>query len=314
MLLARRQGCFEALAARGPISVRALARTCDIEPGATETMVRMLEALELVDWHEGGVDSTEFTDLFLTEGGPTSDVPMLDMLATWTEHVPELLEALETGEPPGAFDITRDSPHVDVFVDAVNTYVDRVAFELIAKAPLPDVRHLIVGSMGVSFSAAILDTFDEAEVTYGCLDHLVERIPRLRREYGVDPERVVETHAHTGTPEADDWGRGSFDLVFLTRKMMLDPEERIGERFAARALEALNPGGVALFWEAFHEENGETTPALALESLFDLGANPRAHPLTRGDFRDRMRSIGYESVTFVECLGGTVSFAVARAP
>lgn len=95
---------------------------------------------------------------------------------------------------------------------------------------------------------------------------------------------------------------------------MLDPEERIGERFAARALEALNPGGVALFWEAFHEENGETTPALALESLFDLGANPRAHPLTRGDFRDRMRSIGYESVTFVECLGGTVSFAVARAP
>jgi hypothetical protein len=121
-------------------------------------------------------------------------------------------------------------------------------------------------------------------------------------------------HSHTGEPGDDRWGDEAYDLVFLTRKMILDPQAHVGEKFARKALDVLNPGGVAVFWEAVHPDRGPSPLPLALETVFDLGMSPSAQLKTRSSFSQTLRDIGFGEVDFVACLGGTTTFAIARKP
>ena len=182
----------------------------------------------------------------------------------------------------------------------------------LSKIEVPPVRDFICGSMGVSFSALVLHQFPGARVTYGCLDHLVERIPRLRQQFAIDPARVDGMHAHGGEPSDDRWGSEAFDLVFLTKKMILEPENRLGEKFAAKSYEVLNPGGVAIFWEAVHHDDEPTPMKLAMESVLDIGVSPTGCVLTRDGMTRTLLDIGFETVEFVPCLGGETNFVVAR--
>ncbi len=311
LLLAARLELFAHLGER-PITGECLAEATGTDPSALETLLNVLEAKDVVERRPDGWVLSPFAAAFLTDDAPATEAPFLRLLGDYAESFPDIERALRTGEAPAQFDIRRDGPSADRFLDAVNSYMDRAGLELVHRAEMPQVDHLIVGSMGVSFSAHILRHFDGARVTYGCLEHLTERIPRLRNEYGVDPTRVVDTHAHSGEPADDRWGREAFDLVFLTKKMILDPADGVGEKFARKAHRVLEPGGTAIFWEAFHHPDGETPEGLALESLFDLGVTPDAGPLYRPAFRDRLERIGFDDVEFVDCLGGATSFALAH--
>ena len=294
------------------MTVDELASSLEADPAAIETLLSILEARDVVESTADGYRLSAFASHFLAAGPDTSELPFLRLLAEYADTFPDIEEALRTARPPDRFDIRTDGPAIDRFLEAVNSYIDRASRELLTRADLPQIDHLIVGSMGVSFSANVLRQFPDARVTYGCLDHLVRRIPDLRQTYGVDPARVVETHAHTGEPSDDEWGREAFDLVFLTKKMILDPANDTGEKFARKSYEVLEPGGVAIFWEAVHRPGGDTPDGVALESLFDLAVTPDAGPLYRDDFRRRLRDIGFETVDYVDCLAGATSFTVAR--
>jgi hypothetical protein len=208
--------------------------------------------------------------------------------------------------------VRGDDQTIDAILQAVNSHLAQASREFLMQAKLPKVRSCIVGSMGVSFSAALLAHQKSARVTYGCLDHLVRRIPSLRDQYQVDATRVDGMHSHSGEPADDNWGDKGYDLVFLTRKMILDPEAQVGEKFARKALEVLNPGGSAVFWEAVHPDRGPSPLPLALETVFDLGMSPSAPLKTRSGFSRTLRDIGFDDVDYISCLGGTTTFAVAR--
>ena len=168
--------------------------------------------------------------------------------------------------------------------------------------------------MGVSASAAILERFPDAHVSYGCLPHLVREIPRLRERYGVPPARVVSMHAHGGEPEGDRWGSEAFDLVLLTKKMILAPDARLGERFAQKAFQVLRPGGAVVLWECVHPDAGATPIARAMEAVMDLAASPQAPAKSARTFERVLTDIGYREVEVVSCLDGDTTFVVARKP
>mgnify|MGYP006287136373 CR=1 FL=1 len=310
ILLAREIGLFEALGDQ-PRTVRQLARECGVVEEGCRSLVRVLESQRLLDVDGQTVCLTDFGGRALSPERKSSLLPVLDLLATYVRNFSEMVAGLRSGDTPAELDVTSDQDGTDRLLRAVNAYLEPASREFVQKAELPEIEHFIVGSMGVSFSAELLRERSAARVTYGCLSHLVERIPGLRDDYGVDPVRVVDTHRHSGEPADDSWGADDYDLVFLTRKMILEPENETGLKFARKARQVLRPGGVAVFWEAIHPDNRTSPLGLSLETSFDLGMSPTAPLKTESEFTEICDEVGFEDVDFVSCLGGATSFAVA---
>ena len=277
-------GVFEALL-DGPQSSAAHAERCEAHPEAIRTLLRILEAQDWVSRDGEQVALTEFARDFFEADGPMSARYMLSLMGTQAKAFPQVLEAMRTGRTPDALDVRDLDGSYPAFLTAVNNYLYWAGRELLQKVELPEISSFIVGSMGVSFSALLLEDQPQARVTYGCLEHLVQEIPRLRGEFGVAPERVEDTHAHSGEPGDDDWGSESYDLVFLTRKMILEPSEGVGEKFARKAFEVLSERGVAVFWETVYSESQPMPLGRAMEAVFDLCTSPSAPARTPEELR-----------------------------
>ncbi len=311
LLLAQRLGLF-ALLSQMPRTTSDVASAARIGVRAADVLLRVLEAQGFVVRREGCYALTEFAREFLAPEGALSYAPMLEFLCTFTAAFDDISAGLASGTVPPRLDVFSSAADVAAMLAAVNAYLDAAGRELVARAHLPDVRTAIVGSMGVSFSAIVLERYPHARVTYGCLEHLVAHIPELRERYGVDASRVDGMHCHGGEPKDDKWGDEAFDLVFLTKKMILRPDERLGEKFARKAFEVLNPGGVAIFWEAIHGDAEPTPLVAALESVLDLGVSPTGCVWTREAMREMLLGIGFGQVEMLSCLGGETTFVVAR--
>lgn len=312
LFLAARSGVFDVLR-RGELTHSELASQASLHSEATGTLIRILESQNLVSMHDGRIRLTEFGRFFVAEDSPWAVRPMVELMSRQAMAFPEVVDGLSTGAQPASLDVTTDGGAHLAFLASVNNYLHWAGREFVTKADLPVVRHVIAGSMGVSFSSHLLGRYPDAEVTYGCLEHLVTHIPRLRSEFGVPPDRVTGMHSHGGEPEADKWGDEAFDLVFLTRKMILAPQDRLGERFVKKAFDVLNPGGVAVLWETVWPK-GPAGLSRAMEGVFDLFASPGAVGRTTDDYQRLLIEIGYGRVDFVECLNGSTTFVVAHKP
>ncbi|MBW2453543.1 MAG: hypothetical protein JRI68_03485 [Deltaproteobacteria bacterium] len=310
-LLGRKLGIFEALRS-GPLTSQEVAERCVLLPPAAEGLLRVLEGQGFIIRKGTQFHLTEFGEHWLTSKGSQSLASTLDLLAAHATSFDEICEGMRDGSVPPKLDIFSSDGDYVTFLDAVNRYLHWAGVEIILKAQLPEIRSFIVGSMGVSFSARMLEAFPDARVTYGCLEHLVREIPRLRDEYGVPDGQVDGMHSHSGDPTADRWGDERYDLVLLTKKMILEPEQRMGERFAAKAFDVLQPGGVAILWETVHPDDKPCTLSTAMEGVLDLGASPAAPVSTEGGLRSVLLAMGYQSVDFVSCMGGQTTFVVAR--
>ena len=311
MLLGHEVGLYDALAAK-PLTIQKTATACAIHPRAAEALLRILESQGLVICRNGSYDLTPFGRAYLIEGSQFSIAPMLSLMAAQAAAFGELPASMASGKTPKALDIFAKNGRYKAFLGAVNEYLNWASRDLLADLDLPPIKDFIVGSMGVSFSANLMRRFPDANVTYGCLKHLVVEIPRLREKYDVDGDRVTGMHNHGGDPSQDKWGGETYDLVFLTKKMILEPEQRMGEKFAAKAFEVLRPGGVVILWETVHPGEGRTPLAHAMEAVLDLGASPTGLVTTDVKMRKMLSKIGFQKVDLVPCLGGQTTFVVAR--
>ena len=313
LFLAQRSGLFDVLTDQEqPVPV--LAEQLGYEVCTVDTLLRILESQQWVERTASGARLTPFAELFLHDETMYSGRPMLELMGVFANAFPEVEHGLKSATTPAALDVQNVDGSYRLFLSAVNNYLYWAGHELLQRATLPDVRSFIVGSMGVSFSARLLQHFPASKVTYGCLEHLVTEIPGLRQQYGVAHERVVGSHAHGGDPQEDQWGEETFDLVFLTRKMILEPEHELGVRFARKAFDVLNPGGVAIFWEVVHPTAGIAPLSVAMEAVFDLAASPSAPSRTKRCFEHLLLDIGFSKVDLVPCLAGQTSFVVATKP
>ena len=309
LFLAQRHGLFDALSTETQ-AVASLAERIKLDVEPVETMLRILESQGWVDRSLRGVKLTAFGELFLNDETAYSGRPMLELMGEFANAYPQVEDALRTGVTPAALDVQNTNGSYRLFLSAVNNYLYWAGHELLQKATLPNIRSCIVGSMGVSFSAQLLRLFPAAKVTYGCLEHLVAEIPQLCQHYEVPPARITSTHTHGGDPQADEWGDESFDLVFLTRKMIVEPESEFGLRFARKAFDVLNPGGAVILWETVHPNRGKTPLPCAMEAVFDLTASPKAPSRTKKCFERLLSDVGFSNIEVVSCLGGQTSFVV----
>ena len=348
ILLAHELGLFERIAAgRAPTDGR-------LNANGIDALTRVLESEGLLRRAGDRFALTPFAERYLARSSPHAIAGMLDLMSAQAAafgevparladgHAPAALDIFADGSRyraflgavneyldaagrdllariadervPAALDILSDGSRYRAFLGAVNEYLDAAGRDLLARIELGRVERFIVGSMGVSFSARVLERHPEARVTYGCLEHLVREIPRLRERFRVPPERVDGMHAHGGDPEADRWGDERFDLVFLTKKMILQPSERLGEKFARKAFHVLSPGGTAIFWETVHTDDGATPIARAMEAVLDLFTSPGGRVNTERGLRALLGEIGFTSIEIVPCLGGQTTFVVARKP
>jgi hypothetical protein len=310
VLIARDLGVFETLDRR-PMSPDALADGADIHPRAAKSILRILETDGLVEREEHLYELSEFGSEFLAPGEMSID-PFLEFLSAFTGSYDDIVDGMRTGELPPKMDVFSDKADYEAYLESVNYYLDIAGRDLLTRVELPEIESFIVGSMGVSFSGLLLNEYPTATVTYGCLDHLVDHIPALRMEYDIDPHRVTGMHRHGGEPAEDEWGDESFDLVFLTKKMLLEPDEKMGEKFARKAYDVLNEDGVALFWETIHPDDEPTPFSRAGNAVMDLAASPIGFSLTEDSFASKLKEIGFDQVEFVHPMGGETSFALAR--
>lgn len=311
LLLAHELGLFRELTG-GAKREADVARKLGLHRRSLEALARILESQDLLRRRGDELRLSTFAEAFIATDGPESIAPMLDLMAAQATSFAELAACMRSGDVPAALDIFSEEGRYRAFLDAVNAYLLPAMRDLVTQVELPAVEDFIVGSMGVSASTVLLDRFPRSRVTYGCLAHLVREIPRLREQYGVPDRRVAGMHEHGGDPEADQWGAQSYDLVLLTKKMILAPDERIGERFARKAFEVLRPGGVAVLWECVHPDVGPTPKARAAEAVLDLVASPRGWVSTESSVRELLTDIGYADVEVVPCLEGETTFVVAR--
>ena len=310
-LLGVEAGVYDALVA-GPMTHEELAVACDLNPRGTDALLRILESQGAVTRSGKRYALTEFAAAFLAHGEPTSVADTMELMAAQAAAFGDMKAGLRTGDVSPELNIFSDSGRHNAFLNAVNAYLHWATPELLRSVELPEIRSFIAGSMGVSFSAHVLQRFPNAKVTYGCLDHLVKEIPRLRETYQVPASAVTGMHAHAGDPSEDTWGDEDYDLVLLTKKMILEPEQRIGEKFAAKAFDVLRPGGVAVLWETVHTDSAPTPLARAMEAVMDLVTAPGGLVNTESTLRTTLGDIGFSKIEIVPCLGNQTSFVVAR--
>jgi hypothetical protein len=313
ILLAHDAGLFDQLRA-GPASADEIAERIGWQPRAADALLRILHAERLLVRDGDRYRLSDYAGHYLTRGSPSSLAASLDLMTAQAAAFAELRDGLKSGAVPAALDIFSEGGRYRSFLDAVNAYLHVASAELLRKLELGNVHDFIVGSMGVSFSARLLGLKPEARVSYGCLPHLVREIPRLRAQYRVPERAVAGMHSHSGDPTADRWGDRNYDLVFLTKKMILAPEQRTGERFAEKAFSVLQPGGTLVLWETVHGEPGPTPIGRAMEAVMDLFASPAGVVCTERSLRAMLSAIGYVNVELVPCLGGQTTFVVARRP
>ena len=313
LLFAHRLGMLDALQ-RGSHDPASIADTVGIDARAAEILLRAMEAQGIVRRDGNRFSLSDFGHAFVVGDGSLSYGPMWELMSAYASGLDGIVEAMRARQAAAAFDVFASETTADAFLAAVNRYIDNVGRELLATIEMPKIRTFICGSMGISMSALVLDRHADARVTYGCLPHLIARAPRLIERYGIESSRIDGIHAHGGDPYDDKWGVEAYDLVFLTKKMVLEPDRKIGEQFARKAFDVLNPGGIAIFWEAVHEDRGATPLVRALESVLDLGICPTGEMLTRSGMTARLRDIGYRDIDIVPCLAGQTTFVVARRP
>ncbi len=313
LMLGQQLGVFDAFGPEGA-DCRELAQHCGMPVSTVEALMRIFEGMGLVKRRRTRFVPSRFLTTCLRSDGLLSLAPMLGLLGAHGAAIGAMPQSLRSGASPAPLDIFSEDSRYHAFLDAINQYLSWVSWELLARAELPPVRRFIVGSMGVSFSAALLARFPQSRVTYGCLEHLVREIPTLVEAHGVPADRIEGMHAHSGDPEEDRWGEGAYDLVFLTKKMLLAPESRTGERFAAKAFDVLHPGGVAIFWETVHPDAAPTSMAKALDAVLDLSAGPSAPGVTDQGLRRMLRNIGYRRIETIRCVTGNTTFVLARKP
>lgn len=303
ILWAHELGLFDCLDKK-PATLEELKKSLKVRTRPLEQLLIILEAEGWVQRSGPCFSLTPPARHFLTSSGSQSVAGFLDLFAAHHASYSQILKGgMRKGTVPPRMNIFSPRSSLRGYLLAVNSYLHWIVPELLEEISLPRISRFIVGSMGVSFSAHLMRQSSQARVTYGCLPHLVKQIPMLVERYGIPRERIEGMHAHMGDPMKDRWGvNEQYDLVFLTKKLILKPEEKIGEKFVAKASRVLNPGGVLILWETVHPDHRPTSFSQAMEAVLDLGASPDGPVLTERRVRQMLHRYMFSRI-FIKTVG-----------
>lgn len=314
LVTAHRMGLFDILQEEKRVTREKLTKKLKVREKSLEVLLHALDALSLVRFQKDTVTFTNFGKSFLGTNAPYSLSPFLEFLSLQLYAMSRLDETIKTGKPAKEADIFKPSPYSRAYLLALNRFLYYPAKMLFQKLGARKINDAIMGSMGVSFGAALLEANPRARITFGCLGHLVKQIPDLMKMYGVAQKSVISMSSHSGIPEDDTWGKEAFDMVFLTKKFLLHPDDGVGESFARKGYQVLNPGGKLVVWETFYPDNRKPNMETALFGLQDLIASQGGALYTRSTMRKFLKETGFRKVEFMPfpLVFGDVEFCIAE--
>ncbi|MGK7929478.1 MAG: hypothetical protein AB4290_30275 [Spirulina sp.] len=247
LFLAHKLGLFSILC-EGACSLKDLSHKMGISEESVKTLSAISIAQGFLEERDGIYRLSDFGELFFKEKNIFSSHYLLDLMTEQALGLSSTLNAIYDRDIPAHMDIHDSQGSYRAFLSAVNNYLLWCGRELLQKVNLGNINSIIVGSVGVSFSSLLLKKYPQMKVTYACLEHLLAEIPHYCQLYGVSKENIAAVHSHIGDSTQDDWGNDRYDLVLATRKMLVDPQQRMGEKFAEKSFQALNPRGKVIFW------------------------------------------------------------------
>lgn len=282
----------------GPRSAREVAAARGTDPRATDRLLNVLVALDLVEKADDRFANGTFAARYLVRGRPEFMAGVMHTVHMWTRWS-TLTEAVRRGT---AVDAGRDpgDDWRDAFMAAMHWRGGPQAEELAATLALDGVSRVldVAGGTGV-FSMAFARKRSDLRAVVFDLPAIVPITRRYVAEAGLS-DRVT---AVAGDVTAGDLPRG-FDLVLLSAILHSFPPDE-NRRLLGKAVRALTPGGRVVVSEFLVNEDRSGPLQPALFALNMLVGTPAGDTYTESEIRGWMDEAGLTAVTRTDTGFGT---------
>lgn len=234
------------------------------------------------------------------------------MNGTWKywSDLPEVLRGND-GHPEMKV-YNPENPMIGNYVRITNAMLAAPVNELVKSMDLSHVNNLLVGVVGISSAAAVMNNNPQVELTVSCLAQLIEHLPEMEKTYGV-PREPLEVITNSGDATKDKWGKvEEYDMLFLIRKFAYCGPEH-GIEYLEKARESISSGGYVILWEPF-ADNLNMMPWFRDSGAMLDAMLGEPHVLwNKKDVAKAARTAGYKTEIF-DCSDGINSFVIAQVP
>ena len=273
------------------VSAEELAEDCKADRRGMEILLVALVSLEILSQTDGRYQNTPLSNTFLVKGSPRYQGGIVSMFDSWYAAWGGLHDAVSQGKP------VVGKPH-DQGPEALRNYIYGMHYRAMAQGDLlakeidfSDRKHLLdvaggPGTFCIKFcqknpdlSATVLDLPQTLEITREIVTSfgMEKRITRKRGNYLEDP-----------------FGEG-YDVVLLS-SMFNQESPEVDTQILAKALNALDPGGLVLVQDQMLNRE-KTGPLLsALIGVNQLIHTPGGAAYSEKEVGKWMQAVGFRRV------------------
>lgn len=287
----------------GPADVTALSEKLALGPRATESLVGMVTAQNLLVQRDGRFHLTDVARNFLLKDSPYYWGGIFNLLAEVPFKVSELIEALRRDKPQGLGGVDLwernevDPEQARVFTRAMHSHSFPAAMGMALRADFSGVTNLldVAGGSGC-FCIALAARYPDITFTVAELATVCELAEEYAAQYGLQ-DRIATMPFDMFH---DTWPAG-YDGMFFSN-IFHDWGWARCEHLATNCFEALEPGGRIFLHEMLLEDTKDgplTAAAFSLSmSYFTEGKQYTARELT-----DLLSRAGFTDITVTPTYG-----------
>jgi SAM-dependent methyltransferase len=306
-------GLFTELGA-GPQTAEQLRVTLNLHPRSALDFLDALVALDLLEREDGLYSNTPNTGYFLDENKET-------YLGGWMRQASKhlfrawggLTESLRSGKPYIGWDTADYFDHLyeDVderrsFIAAMDAWTTQIAAELAEGIDFTQYHDFIdIGGARGNLSASLVKSyphldgkvFDRPEIADMFAEHMIKKGTEGRVGFEIG-DFFTEP-----LPAAD---------VLLFGHILHDWNDEERALLARKAHDALNPGGIAVFYDRMIDDDRRKNHVGLLGCLNLLVVTPGGGEYTVADGRRYCAEAGFESVTTLPLFDGLETAIIAK--
>jgi SAM-dependent methyltransferase len=305
-------GLFDFLAE--PKSAVETAAWLKADPRATGIFMNGLVGLGLLDKDGDNFRNSELASRYLVRGTENYRGAIVKHIEhTWERGWEDLKKTVLVGHPPAVETEKwvdgrpeRDEDSVRAFIWGMHAIARDLAPKVAAKLDLTGVRHLLdLGGGPATYAIAFAQANPELKVTVFDLPMPIE----IARENIAKNGLTGRVGTLAGDFLKDDIGTG-YDFIWISQILHSHDEEQC-KLIIAKAVAALNPGGVLAIQDFYLNADGASPTGAAMFGVHMLAVTPRGRAYTFGEVGEWMQAAGLTAPEFIES-GMDASILVAK--
>jgi SAM-dependent methyltransferase len=294
-------GVFDFLAE--PKSAAETAAWLKADPRATGIFMNGLVGLGLLAKSADNFRNSELASRYLVRGTENYRGAIIKHIEhTWERGWEDLKKTVLAGHPPAVETEKwvdgrpeRDEDSVRAFIWGMHAIARDLAPKVAAKLDLKAVRHLLdLGGGPATYAITFAQANPELKVTVFDLPMPIE----IARENIAKNGLTDRVGTLAGDFLKDDIGTG-YDFIWISQILHSLDEEQC--RFIiAKAVSALNPGGVLAIQDFYLSADGASPTGAAMFGVHMLAVTPRGRAYTFGEVGEWMQVAGLTAPEFIE--------------